>query len=160
MATRKPLVLVNGRPRQLPAGDSLDAPVIEVDSIELVNDGAIAATVGTPVFISASSAFQMARANGFATVGVVGLVASPSIPIASSGSIRTDGILNATTAQWDAITGGSGGLIPGQVYFLSAAAEGKLTPTPPDTIGQFVLQVGRGISEIDFEISIAIPIEL
>lgn len=160
MAIRRPLVIVDGRPRQLPAGDTLDAPTTESDSIELVNGGAATLAVGTPIYISASGEFSAARANAFATVGVVGLVSSPTIAAASSGFVQTDGVLSGTTAQWDAITGDVGGLVPGQVYFLDAATAGRLTATPPSTVGQFVLQVGRALSETDFEITITIPIEL
>lgn len=160
MTLRRPLVIVDGRPRQLPPGDTLDATTSEVDSTELTNGGSTDLPVGTPVYISASSEFQAARANALGTVGVIGLIGSPLIAAANSGIVQTDGILSLTTGQWDTITGGTGGLTPGTVYWLSPTTAGRLTTTPPSAIGDFVLQVGRAFSETDLEISIAIPIQL
>ena len=154
MALRKPLVVVDGKPQQLQAGDTLDAVAIEVDSIVLGNAAATAQTIGTPVYISGSSAFQPARANASGTCEVAGLVRDASVANASTGSVLTDGILTASTAQWDAITGQTGGLTPGAVYFLSAAVAGKLTSTAPTSIGAYVVRVGRAFSTTDMDVTI------
>lgn len=160
MAVRKPLVVVDGWTRQLPDGDTLDATTAEVDSYELVNAGSLERPIGTPVYISGSGEFDAARANARATVGVFGLIRSAAIAAASSGTIQTDGVLTATTAQWDALTGQTGGLTPGAPYWLSAATAGHLTSTAPSATGNIVLIVGRGVTEETFEISIGTPVEL
>lgn len=154
-AARRPLVIIDGMIRQLPSGDSIDAPSAEVDVVILTNGAASAATFGTPIYISASSTFQPARANAGATHGVLGLVRDSSIAAAASGSIQTDGVLTGTTAQWDLITGQTGGLAPGSVYFLSSATAGRLTTTAPTNIGEYVLRIGRAISTTALEISVS-----
>lgn len=72
MAARKPLVIINGLPSQLPAGDTLDASVTEVDVVGLTNGGAVAAPAGSPVHISTADTFQLSRANAASTINVSG----------------------------------------------------------------------------------------
>lgn len=155
MAARRPLVIIDGQTAQLPAGDTLDAPVSEVDVMALTNGAGTAAPFGTPVYISAANTFQPARANAAATHGPIGLVRDASIAAAASGSIQTDGVATGTTAQWDAVTGQTGGLTSGSVYFLSSATAGRLTTTAPTATGEYVQRVGRAISSTSLEISIA-----
>lgn len=160
MPARKPIVIIDGQLRQLPPGDSVDAVSSEVDVIALTNGGTPAAPIGSPVYISGNNAFQLARANAGATVNVIGLVREANIAAAANGTVQTDGTLTATTAQWDAITGESGGLVAGGVYFLGAAAAGRLTRTAPTTQGEYVLQIGKAISAETLEITITVPIQL
>lgn len=160
MATRKPLVIVDGRIRQLAAGDTLDATVAEVDVVQRENANVAAIVIGTPVYVSASGEVDKAQANALATVEVLGLVRDASIAAAASGSIQTDGVLVATTGQWDVITGQTGGLTVGAVYYLDPATAGRLTATAPTAVGEFVARVGKAMSETELEITIAQPIEL
>jgi hypothetical protein len=51
--------------------------------------------------------------------------------IADEVSVETSGMVTLTTDQWDAVTGGKGGLIPGTAYYLSTTQPGHLTDTPP-----------------------------
>lgn len=160
MAVRKPLVIVDGQIQQLQSGDSLDATVSEVDAVAMVNANASPIVIGAPVYSSAAGSADKAQANASGTVEVIGLVRDVSIAAAASGNIQTDGILVASTAQWDAITGGSGGLTYNTVYYLSPTTAGMLTATAPSTAGQYVVRVGRAISTTELEISIAQPIKL
>lgn len=160
MALRKPLVLVNGRMAQLPAGDTLDAAASEVDVVLLANGGGVSGTIGTPVYISAANTFQLARANALGTTEVFGLIRDSAIAAAATGTIQTDGLLTATTAEWDVITGQTGGLTPGAIYFLSGATAGKLTTTATTASGQFLIRVGQALSTLALEISRYQPIEL
>lgn len=160
MASRKPLVLVDGRLAQLPAGDTLDAAASEVDVITLTNGGGTSGSIGSAVYISAANTFQLARANALGTVEVCGLIRDSAIAAAAIGTIQTDGGLTATTAEWDVVTGQTGGLTPGSIYFLSSTTAGKLTTTAPTSSGQFVLRVGQAISSTSLEISRYQPIEL
>ena len=152
MAARKPLVLINGRVAQLPAGDTLAASVSEVDVVNAVNSNVAALPIGTPVYIQGAGAVDAAQANASGTTEVLGLVSAASIPPASSGAIQTNGVLTATTAQWDAVTGESGGLTPGGTYFLDAANPGSLTQTPPVAVGEYVVRVGRALSTTEMVI--------
>lgn len=160
MPTRKPLVIIDGQLQQLPAGDTLDAIANEVDAVPITNASASAIAIGTPVFISAANAIQPAQANASGTTEVLGLIRTASIAAAASGVAQTDGVLTATAAQWDAITGQTGGLTPGSIYFLSAATAGRLTRTAPTAIGSYVARIGRAISSIEFEITLQPPILL
>lgn len=160
MALRKPLVIVDGQIQQLQSGDTLDAVASEVDLISKVNDNTAAIVIGQAAYTNASGNADLAQANASGTVEVLGLVKDASVASASSGYLQTDGILAATTAQWDTVTGGSGGLTPGSVYWLSADTAGGLTDTAPTTVGQYVCRIGKATSTTELEISIEPPILL
>lgn len=160
MAARKPLVIINGQIQQLPTADTLDAAASEVDVVTLTNANASAQVIGTPVYISAADNFQPARANASGTTDVIGFVKDTSIAASTSGSIQTNGIITATTGQWDTVTGGTGGLTAGAVYFLSASAAGQITATAPSTSSQFVSRLGRALSTTSLLINIQPPIGL
>lgn len=160
MALRKPLVVIDGLVRQLPTGDSLDAVASEVDVVALNNGNTLAAPIGTPIYISAANTFLPARANAGATVEVLGFVRDVSIAPSANGSIQTDGVLVASAAQWDVVTGQTGGLTSGAIYFLDAANVGRITNVAPTTLGQYVLRVGKAVNTTSLEISIGEPILL
>jgi len=160
MPSRKPLVIVDGKIQQLQAGDSLDAPVSAVDVQPFTNDNAGAIVIGQPVYSSSNDSVDLARANASGTVEVLGLVRAASISAAGSGDIQTDGVLTATTGQWDTVTGGSGGLVYNTVYYLDPDTAGMLTETAPTTAGQYVVRVGRAISTVSMEIQVSQPIKL
>lgn len=151
MTARKPLVWNNGV-EQLQAGDSLLATVTEVDVVTLTNANAGAAVIGEPVYISAAGSFDKARANASGTTKAIGLVLTASIASGVSGTIQKDGTFTATAGQWDTVTGGTGGLTAGSIYYLSEATAGRLTTTAP-TSG-YILPIGIALSTTDFEISI------
>ena len=123
------MVLTNGQPEQLQAGDS----IIEVDILNLTNGEAGSIVIGTPVYVFGAGSVKKARGNAVGTTPVFGLVAQTTIATAVAGAIQTSGILVATTGQWDAICGTSGGLSPNTKYYLSEATAGLLTSTPPAT---------------------------
>ena len=154
MALRKPLVIDAGQIEQLQAGDTLDASVAGGDRVNLTNDEAGAVVIGAPVYIDANSGFKKAQATTATLKQVVGLVAKdPSIAAATTGSVILNGVLTATTAQWDAVTGDSGGLTFGATYWLSATL-GFITKTAPTTIGQYVVPIGVALSTVDLEINL------
>lgn len=160
MAARKPLVINAGQVEQLQAGDTLDASVSEVDVVSKTNGNAGSIVIGQPVFVEAGGDVELGKADAQGTVLLLGLVKDTSVAAAASGIIQTDGVLVATTTQWDVVTGQSGGLTTGSAYFLDAATAGKLTTTAPTTVGQFVVYAGLAISTTEMDISIARPIKL
>ncbi len=160
MSLRKPLVIVNGRVRQIAAGDTIDAQISEVDVVNQENSNAAAIVIGSPVYNDGAGTVDLAQADAVGTVEILGLVKPASIAAAASGAIQTDGILAATTAQWDTITGDVGGLTAGSVYYLDPDAPGKLTDTAPTSVGDFVVRIGKAISTTEMEITILQPIEL
>jgi len=160
VALRKPLVIISGQVQQLSSGDTLDASAAEVDVVVLTNGNASAIVIGSPVYSDAAGSVDLAQADASGTVEVLGFVKDTSISASASGSIQTDGILAATTAQWDIVTGDTGGLDAGAVYYLDPTTAGKLTATAPTTTSQYVVRVGKAISTTEMEISIEAPILL
>jgi hypothetical protein len=156
MAVKKPLVITNGQIEQLQSTDSLAS----VDLLQLTNGNAGTVVIGTAVYISANDTVDKARANAVGTVNAIGLVADTSILAAASGSIQMDGILTATTGQWDAIAGTTGGLTKDVIYYLSSSTAGNITATAPTTVGEFVVQLGIAISTTELKVEIAKRIKL
>jgi len=161
MASRKPLVVVAGQVQQIQAGDTLDAVIGGGDQVNLTNGEATPVVIGAPVYLSANGTFKKAQANAAGTKDVIGVVAqSPSIANAAIGPVTTDGIVTATTAEWDAVTGQVGGLVFNTLYFLDPATAGKLAPAGPSTVGQYVVPVGRAISTTELQVRVGTSILL
>lgn len=154
MTVKKALVITNGQIEQLQAGDKLDLG----DTINRVFNSA--ATIGEPVYAVSATNVDSAQADAQGTIRVVGLTLSITLNATDAGDILVDGILTATTTQWDAVTGQSGGLTPNANYFLDPSAPGKLTTVAPTTAGQFVVRIGYALSTTEFEIEIGQPIKL
>lgn len=67
--------------------------------------------------------------------------------------VTTSGILTLTTAQWDTVTGDSGGLLPGVAYYVSPDRDAitglpALTQTPPVAAGAYRVQVGVALTPL------------
>jgi|SRR5579885_2140746 len=142
MATRKPIVLVNGQLQQLQSGDTLSGPFAENDTISLTNGDAGSHAIGDIVYISAADTAKKAKADAGATVPAVA-VATGTIGNGASGTYQTSGILS-----------GLSGLTAGAVYFLSDATAGAMTTTAPTTAGHYVQKLGVAISATEFMIDI------
>lgn len=161
MATRIPLVLVNGQPQQLQSGDQIIVAAATYDARTATNgEASTALTAGMPVYVSAAATVKRAQANAASTADVSGLWFDASTAAAGSGIYAAGGVCVCTTVQWDAVTGGSGGLTPNAKYYLDAANPGKLTTTAPSTVGQLVSFVGRALSTTDMELYLSPPILL
>ena len=160
MAQRKPLVMNSGQIEQLQSGDTLDAVVTEVDLISRTNNNASPIVIGHAVYPDGNGTVDLAQADASGTVEVLGLVQETSIAAAASGYIQTDGILTATTGQWDAVAGTTGGLTAGTVYYLDPDTPGLLTATAPTTGGDYVVRIGVGLSTTELEITFQPPILL
>lgn len=156
MAQKKAVVITNGQLEQLQAGDYIQ----NVEQTQLTNGNAGAIVIGTPVYASANDTVDKAMANAVGTVNVIGLVADVSIAAAATGSIQSDGVLAATTVQWDAVAGTTGGLTKDIIYYLDPATAGKITSTAPSTVGQFVKELGIAISTTELRITIKQRIKL
>ena len=77
-----------------------------------------------------------------------------STAASSSGNYAAGGVATATTGQWDAVAGTTGGLVYNTLYFLDPTNPGKMTATAPGTTGQLVQPLGRALSTTEFEIVI------
>lgn len=157
MAIRKPLVINAGQIQQLQSGDSLD---IQAEALNLTNGEAGSVVIGAPVYMFGNDSFKKAQANGSTTKDVVGLVAATSIANGASGAVTIDGVMTATTAQWDAVTGQTGGLTFGTRYYLDPSTSGKMTTTAPTTVGQYVVEIGVALSTTEMKVDVKSPILL
>ena len=158
MASRKPLVIVSGEIQQLQAGDQIDG--IDQDLVTLTNDEGTNVVIGAPVYASSAGKFKEAIASAIGTSKVIGLMVDTTVANGATGVIQTDGVLTATTGQWDAITAETGGLVADTVYYLDPDTSGLLTITPTSTDTELVVRVGTGLSTTQLEISIYPPILL
>jgi hypothetical protein len=121
---------------------SEDSEVLIIE--RLTNDNAGTIVIGQPVYVKSNGNIDLAQADDANTAQVIGLVFDDAIPSTGLGAVAVGGALTATTAEWDIVAGTTGGLTPGAIYYLSVA--GKLTETPPSSIGEYVTQVGYAIS--------------
>ena len=130
-------------------------------AITQTNGNASPIVIGTPVYSNgAADTVDQAQATTLAKASVIGLVKDTTINASASGSIQLSGVLTATTGQWNAIKGGSGGLAPGARYFLDDSAPGLLTTTAPSTVTHFAAQIGIALSTTELLIQINSVIEL
>jgi hypothetical protein len=114
--------------------------------------GSLTAAPGQPVFIGAvrvdggiTTVQPASAANDLFGSQVDGVVASVNAD--GTVQVQTSGPLTLTTAQWDVITGGSGGLVLGTTYYLAQFPDfAKITGTSPSTPGVFTCQIGVGMS--------------
>lgn len=147
---KKPLVLTDGEIEQLQVGDSL-SPVPNSLALENGDSGTI--PIGNPVYISSADTFI--HADGENLPDVIGLTAEEILATAT-GNVQVSGKLVATTAEWDAVTGQTGGLTPGGAYYLGYF--GGLSAIPPAS--GYLTRLGIAINSTDLEIKISRPIKL
>lgn len=127
-------------------------------NVTATNGEGSAIAIGRAVYINAAGSVRLANANAGATKNVVGLVFDTSINSAASGNIAIAGSLTATTGQWDAVTGQSGGLTSGSKYYLSNVTSGALTTTPPST--GYIAPIGFALSTTVLVLNIAPTVKL
>ena len=162
MAIRPVIVMgSDGLPQALQSGDSISSPT-NAPSLRAVTNGesSAAITIGMPVYAFAADSVKRGQANAKSTATLVGCVYDVSIAAAATGNIAQSGVIVATTTQWDAVAGTTGGLTFATNYFLDPATPGKMTSVPPTTVGQVNVLVGRAISSTEFELLLSQPILL
>jgi len=115
-------------------------------SFQRDNAEAGAITIGMPVYDYDIDEVKKAKADADGTSKVLGLVSDVSVDAAATANIQFSGILTATTGQWDAITGGAGGLLEGWYYYLDESTAGHMTAAPPSTTGQYIVRIGIALS--------------
>ena len=116
------------------------------------NNDTLDVSAGSPVYAFTSAntfkrSFTSVMPLGPA-INFIGLVIDANIAVSTAGRVQTNGKVILTTAQWDSITGQSGGLTPGSGYYLSQTA-GLLTKTPVNS-GRFI--VGVALTTTDFQL--------
>lgn len=122
------------------------------------NGEASAIAIGRAVYVSAADTVRLAMANAVGTTVAVGIVSATSISAAASGAIAFSGVVSATTGQWDAVTGQTGGLTFGATYYLDNATAGKITSTAPAS--GFVVKMGVAMGTTKLALNIGPVIQL
>lgn len=131
--------------------------------VMLRNDNASPMIIGEPVYSSSAEGVDKARANNSGKGTVIGLVADVSIASGARGKFVTSDLIVASTAQWDAVCGTSGGLTYNTNYYLSMTTPGRLTSTPPTSPaddGNEVVLVMTALSATEARITIQPPVLL
>lgn len=146
-------------PHMPTAGQPTGPDATSPPSAPLTNASGGLVSAGSPVYSSAAGAFSLAKGDTMAHALCIGLV-QVDIPNGISGTVQFTGPLTLTTAQWDARTGGSGGLAFGTKYYVDPATAGMLTTIAPSTVGQFLTLVGVGISPTQMKLQLEMPIGL
>jgi hypothetical protein len=127
-------------------------------SSQLTNGEATSIAIGQAVYVSGAATVRKANANAAGTKDVLGIVGDTTIAASGVGSIVTEGVVSATTVQWDAVTGQTGGLTTGAVYYLDNTTAGKITTTVPST--GYVCRVGIAVSTTLLKLQVSAPIQL
>ncbi len=86
------------------------------------------------------------------------VIAAENIESGAIVTIQYDGIVTLTTAEWDAITGESGGLTVSATYYLSSTVPGDLTKTAPSAPATYTTQVGFALTATELQLQIGEPV--
>jgi hypothetical protein len=73
--------------------------------------------------------------------------------------MQTAGFMELSTADWDAITGQTGGLTQGAPYYLRSASSHPMGTTPLAGAGTFTVKLGIAISATEFFVQIGDVVE-
>jgi len=113
--------------------------------------------IGTPVYGSAAGEIAKGDADADGTSDIIGLLYD-DIANTASGNVVTNGEIVATTTEWDAVAGTTGGLAVNVTYYLAGGAAGAITSTAPAS--GFVKRVGIGLSTTRMLIDLGPRIQL
>jgi hypothetical protein len=114
----------------------------------LTNNQGSTIVIGRLVYSDTSGTVKLAQSNAAGTRKITGIVTDTSVVNGAAANIATGGIVNATTTQWDVITGQTGGLTTDAHYYLSGSTAGAMTTTAPAT--GYVVRVGKALSTTKF----------
>jgi hypothetical protein len=101
-----------------------------------------------------------AQADAIGTKNVVGLVVDTTVLTGVAAGVQASGFFEATTVEWDAVTGDSGGLTAGEKYFLDPDTAGLLTLNASTTEGDYIAAIGIALSATEFRIAINQTVKL
>ncbi len=90
---------------------------------------------------------------------VIVTLASAGVLVSKVTELVSTRVLTLPAVIWDAVTGDTGGLVPGARYYLGAPL-GTLSTAPPVTSGQYVVVVGSAISSVTMLVHPELPILL
>ena len=115
---------------------------------------------GTPVFSYSETGVRKAVANSTGEAWkVIGLAIAPVLQ-GSIGKFQAEGVLSATLAEWDALTGDLNGLVQGKTYFLHPSNVGKITLIPPTGESEYLCRIGVAHSPTELYVDLGLCIKL
>jgi len=123
---------------------SVASATVDSTVVALQNNQGAATAIGRAVYTDASGTVKLAQSNAAGTSKVTGLQLDVNVNAAATGNYVTEGVVTATTVQWDAVTGQAGGLTPDAYYYLSGSTAGAITPTAPTT--NYLCRIGKAVS--------------
>lgn len=137
-----------------------DDYINEVDFLTVTNNTGAGLLKFAPVYQTAvANEVAAAKADALATAKVIAVLAE-AIADAGTGAALSDGRIAGTTAEWDAVTGQTGGLTPGAKYYLSATTAGHYSTSSPTADGHVVQPVFTAKSTTEAEVSIGTRVTL
>ena len=140
------------------AGSSTGGGGSSFSTALLTNSSGSTITKFMAVTVTSSGNIGFANASSSSTINVLGLIPG-SVANGSTTTVVSAGELTTgSTADWDAVTGQTGGLTSGAVYYLSNTTNGKITTTAP-TSG-FICPIGYAESSTNMQIRIGNTVQL
>ncbi len=111
-----------------------------------VNDDGGALIAGAIVYMKTDGKVAKTDADGAAALRIpVGIVKVAAAADGDNATIQYNGILELTTAEWDAVGLTSAGLVVGAAYYMADVA-GELTATVLPTAADTLFRIGTAIS--------------
>ncbi len=154
-----PTIVISGG-NQGPQGiQGIPGPSGSSPLISRTNSDSADISKGTPVYAWSATEVRRARTDTEDTALVIGLVSEDLLLSGAAGYFQLDGRFAATISEWEVVTGMVGGLVEGQDYFLDPVYVGKLTTTPPESIG-YLTYIGYALSATELYLDIDSPIRL
>lgn len=130
-----------------------------VGSLDIAAGSHPSTHLGAAVRPTGAGSYAAAFADSLVDASAFGLVSKVSTGISELATrVQYAGELTLTTAEWDVVTGGLGGLTPDAPYYVSDAVGGQITDTPPVAPGSFVSRVGIALSATTMLILLSMPI--
>ena len=121
----------------------------------LVNDYMAVVPSCYAVCIKSNGKFIPAQTDTVQHATVLGLTIE-EVAANAVGTIQTFGLFPTTEANWDRVTGQSGGLTPGLVYYLNVHDPGKISLVPPTS--KFLVVVGKATDPRTLLIDLVLPV--
>lgn len=126
----------------------------------VVVTGSTAFPKGTPVRPNGITAgvVTTSEANGLSSAATIGLLTSAVDASNRDSSAQYAGIVEMTTAEWDAVTGDTGGLALGVLYYVSSTVTGKISSTRTGVSNRCITLLGIALSPTELQLQICGPI--
>lgn len=103
--------------------------------------------VGNPIYLDSSGVWQLAQADSNISLGR-GIVSN--VINANNFEVTITGKIELTTGEWDAITGLTGGLVPGTEYYTSDANAGELVDYIPNYANPVLVALSSTVAIVQF----------